>query len=312
MVRLILIILGLTLLLSFLAYWLFPRPLLYWVRDRLRIKARLTLKSVRVGDFDWPYLEGGPPSKTPLLLVHGFGGDKDNWAMLAPHLTDRYHVIIPDLVGFGDNARADHVPYDIAAQTARLIDFMNAVGVQKCHIVGNSMGGWIALQAALDHPGRLETLTLVNNAGVIGKEESDLQKLPRTEESPLVATSAQDLKRLMAFIAHKPRYIPSRFMDVAWQDRAGSRALHDQIFWTIVEDGEQRPLNERLRDVAVPTLIMWGRHDQLIHVSCVAELQAGIAGSEAVIFEDAGHVPMIEKPGATAAVLRRFLAKHGS
>lgn len=311
MLRLTLIILGLVLLGSFLAYWLFPRPILTWVRDRLRIKARLTLKSMRVGEFDWPYLEGGPSGAPPLLLVHGFGGDKDNWAMIAPHLTDRYHVIVPDLVGFGDNARVDTVPYDIAAQTGRLIDFMNAAGIQKCHIVGNSMGGWIALQATLDHPGRIETLTLVNNAGIIGKQESDLQKLPRTEKSPLVPESAADLKQLMGFIAHKPRYVPSRFMDVVFEDRAQYNPLLDKIFWAIVEDGEQRPLNERLRDVSVPTLIIWGRHDQLIHVSCVAELQAGIAGSEAVIFEDAGHVPMIEKPGATAAVLRRFLAKHG-
>ena len=309
--RLILILLGLALLLPLVAYWLFPRPILYWFRDRIRIKGRLALQAVRVGDFTWPYLEGGPRGGTPLLLVHGFGGDKDNWAMLAPHLTDRYHVIIPDLVGFGDNARVDTVPYDIEAQTARLIDFMNAVGIQQCHIVGNSMGGWIALQAALDHPGRLTTLTLVNNAGIVGKEESNLQKLPRTDKSPLVPESVGDLKQLMGFIAHKPRAIPGRFMDVVFEDRAQHSALLDKIFWTIVADGDERPLNARLGEVMVPTLILWGRHDQLIHVSCVAELQAGIPHSEAVIFEDAGHVPMIEKPGATAAVLRRFLAKQG-
>ena len=313
--RVALLIFALGVLVPLLAYWLFPRPILYWIRDRLRAKARLTLRSVRVGEFDWPYLEGGPqaasPAAPPLVLVHGFGGDKDNWAMIAPHLTDRYHVIVPDLVGFGDNARADHVAYDIKAQTDRLIAFLDALGIGRCHLVGNSMGGWIALQAALDHPERLTTLTLVNNAGVIGKEQSELQKLPRDGVSPLVANSARDLKRLMGFIAHKPRYLPSRFMDVAFQDRAASGALHDKIFWTIVEDGEVRPLNDRLRDVAVPTLIVWGRHDRLIHVSCVAELEAGIPTAESFVFDDAGHVPMIEKPGAMAAVMRRFLARHG-
>lgn len=311
MLRLTLIILGLAILVPLLAYYLFPRPILYWFRDRIRLKGRLTAGSIRVGAYDWPYLDGGPRGGAPLLLVHGFGGDKDNWAMLAPYLTDRYHVIIPDLVGFGDNVRDHDAPYDIKAQTDRLIGFMDAFGVRQAHIVGNSMGGWIALQAALDHPGRLVTLTLVNNAGVMGKEESALQKLPRTDKSPLVPQSAADLKRLMGFIAHKPRYIPSRFMDVVYADRAEHGPLLDKIFWTIVADGDERPLNDRLAEVTVPTLIIWGRHDQLIHVSCVAELQAGIAGSEAVIFEDAGHVPMIEKPGGTAAVLRRFLAKHG-
>lgn len=309
--RLALIILAVIILVPLLAYWLFPRPILYWIRDRLRAKARLTLRSVAVGEFEWPYLEGGPAGAPPLVLVHGFGGDKDNWAMLAPHLTDRYHVIVPDLVGFGDNARADHVPYDIKAQTDRLIGFLDALGIAHCHLVGNSMGGWIALQAALEHPGRLTTLTLVNNAGVQGKEPSELQQLPRDGVSPLVPTDARDLRRLMSFIAHRPRYIPSRFLDVTFQDRAPHLGLLDKIFWTIVEDGDQRPLNDRLADVRVPTLIIWGRHDRLIHVSCVAELEAGIAQSESIIFEDTGHVPMLEKPAAMANAMRRFLAKHG-
>lgn len=309
--RLTLLLIALVILVPMLVYWLFPRPILHWVRDRLRAKGRLTLNSVRVGAHDWPYLEGGPRGAPPLVLVHGFGGDKDNWAMLAPYLTDRYHLIVPDMVGFGDNARPDDVGYDIAAQTDRLVAFLDAMGIGQCHLVGNSMGGWIALHAALDHPDRLTTLTLVNNAGVRGAEPSELEQLPRDGPSPLVATDARDLKRLMAFIAHKPRFIPSRFLDVVFAERAASSALHDQIFWTIAADIEERPLNDRLADVRVPTLIIWGRHDRLIHVSCLAELQAGIAGSEAVIFEDAGHVPMLEKPAATASVLRRFLAKHG-
>lgn len=309
--RLTLLLIALAILVPMLAYWLFPRPILYWVRDRLRIRGRLTLRSVRAGAFDWPYLEGGPAGAPPLVLVHGFGGDKDNWAMIAPHLTDRFHVIVPDLVGFGENARPRDLPYDIAAQTARLIAFLDALGIDRCHLVGNSMGGWIALQAALDYPDRLATLTLVNNAGVNGKQESDLQQMPRDGVSPLVPTSAQDLKRLMAYIAHKPRYIPSRFLDVAFEDRAAHNDLLDKIFWTIVEDGDERPLNDRLKDVAAPTLIIWGRHDKLIDVSCVAELEAGIPVSEAVVFDNVGHVPMLEKPAATAAVMRRFLARHG-
>jgi abhydrolase domain-containing protein 6 len=311
MLRLTLIIIAVAILIPLAIYWLFPRPILYRIRDRLRAKARLTTNMVRVGGHDWPYLEGGPKGAPPLVLVHGFGGDKDNWAMIAPHLVDRYHLIVPDLVGFGDNIRDHDAPYDIKSQTDRLIAFLDALGIDRCHLVGNSMGGWIALQAALDHPGRLTTLTLMNNAGIAGKEESDLQKLPRDGMSPLVPNSVQDLKNLMAFITHKPRYVPSRFMDVVFEDRSVHNELLDKIFWTIADEVDQRPLNARLSEVGVPTLIIWGRHDRLIDVSCVAELEAGIPVNEVAIFEDVGHVPMLEKPALTASVMRRFLAKHG-
>ena len=84
----------------------------------------------------------------------------------------------------------------------------------------------------------------------------------------------------------------------------------DGIFWVIANEGRDFPLNDRLGEVKIPTLIIWGRHDRLLDVSCVAVLEAGIAGSQSHIFEHVGHVPMIEDPKATAAVMKGFLAKH--
>src|SRR3546814_10747769 len=85
--------------------------------------------------------------------------------MLAAHLR-AYHVIAPDRPGFGENERNPQLAYDVEAQTARLKGFVDALGLDRPHIAGNSMGGWIALRYALDYPQALASLIVLNNAGV--------------------------------------------------------------------------------------------------------------------------------------------------
>lgn len=297
-------------LLAVILYAFFPRIIYNAARTTLRRKGGMTVKSVAVGDLVWPYLEGGSATGTPVILVHGFGGDKDNWSLYAPHLTDQYRLICPDLPGFGDNDRSIGLDHSMVAQAARLRDFMDALGIDQCHLGGNSMGGYIALHFALAYPERLSSLTLFNNAGVIGPDESELQKLAEAGESPLVMRTLADVDRLMGFVVYKPRFIPRQFKRLVLSDAKPHETLLDKIFAQIVEDAQQRPLNDHLGKVAAPTQIIWGRHDRLIDVSCAVVQHDGIARSELVIFEDVGHVPMIEKPALTAKHHLSFLAKH--
>lgn len=309
-IQIILTIVGILVLSLIAIYAFFPRSLFRFLHNALRRKGNLKEKSIKVGDIDWPYLEGGPAGGEPLLLLHGFGGDKDNWAMYAPEMVGKYRLIAPDLPGFGDNIRDIGRDYDMATQAGRVRDFLDAMGIEKCHIGGNSMGGFVALRFALDYPERLLSMTLFNNAGVVGINESELQKEAQAGNNPLEIQSADDVKRMLAFVAHKPMKVPRQFRKIFYEDFAAHRELLDKIFWNLVEDGTVRPLNDQLNQVKVPTLIIWGRHDQLIDVSCVKVLEDGIPNAESVIFEDAGHVPMIEKPKETAARHLEFLAKH--
>ena len=294
-----------------LMYFIFPGRLVAIGRALLRRRGGMMQKNVVVDGRSWPYLEGGDPTKPLLLLVHGFAGDKDNWSMIAPYLTRDYHVIAPDLPGFGENERNPDLAYDLQAQTARLKAFADTLGLQRPHVAGNSMGGWIALRYAIDYPDALATLILLNNAGVNGANESDLQKQAANEDyNPLVLASLEDADRLVAMVVHKPPYIPARIKPVLYADGLKFRDQLDGIFWIIATEGRDHPLNDRLGEVKVPTLIIWGRHDRLLDVSCVPVLEAGIAGSQSHIFEHVGHVPMIEEPQATATVMKGFLAKH--
>ena len=294
-----------------LMYFIFPGRLVAIGRALLRRRGGTVQKSVVVDGRTWPYLEGGDPAKPLLLLVHGFAGDKDNWSMIAPYLKRDYHLIAPDLPGFGENERNPDLAYDLQAQTSRLKAFADALGLQRPHVAGNSMGGWIALRYAIDYTDALASLILLDNAGVNGGQESELQKQAANEDyNPLILASLEDADRLVAMVVHKPPYIPSRLKPVLYAEGLKYRDQLDTIFWVIANEGRDHPLNDRLGEVKVPTLIIWGRHDQLLDVSCVPVLEAGIAGSESHILEHVGHVPMIEDPKATAAVMKGFLAKH--
>lgn len=294
-----------------LFYFLFPEQLVQLMRWAMRRRARVVRRTVTVDGRRWPYLEGGDPAKPTLVMVHGFGADKDHWTFYAPWLTKDYRLIAPDLPGFGENDRDGELPFDVASQAARLKAFLDALGIERPHLGGNSMGGWIALRFAIDYPGALRTLTLMNNAGILGTNESELQRLAADRDyNPLVLANLDDADRLIAFVVRKPTYVPARLKPVIYADALRHRDLLDKIFWIIADEMEEKPLNDELGKVTVPTLILWGRHDKLIDVSCVAVLEAGIAGSRSHIFDHVAHVPMIEAPKATAEVQRAFLAEH--
>jgi abhydrolase domain-containing protein 6 len=286
-----------------------PRVLFDALKAALRWRAALSRKSIRVDGIEWPYLDGGKATGEPVVLVHGFGGDKDNWTLYAPHLTPHHRVICPDLPGFGENDRSVGRNYGMQAQAARLREFLAVLGVERCHLVGNSMGGFIALRFALDFPDRLASLALLDNAGVAGTGCSDLERSIKQGENPLELKTMADVDRLLAYVYRKPPFMPRQFKQLLLDDALANAQVLDQVFWTLAKEGIAGVLNARLGEVRVPTLIVWGRHDRLIDVSVVDELRRGIANSVAVIFEHVGHVPMLEAPQATAEHHLALLAR---
>ncbi len=306
----ILYILGAFILALLAGYFILPKALYDLMTALLRFRGGMRQKSIKVGDNIWPYLEGGRHDGVPMVLLHGFGGDKDNWSIYAPHITKYHRLIAPDLPGFGENDRSLDRDYDIASQVHRLSAFLDAMNIPQCHIGGNSMGGFIALQFVMEYPDKVSSLTLFNNAGVIGADKSELAIAAEKGENSLALADLADVDRLMAFISYKPVPMPKNFKKIFFAEAEAHRDLLDKIFWQIAGAGINHPLNDRLAEIAAPTLIIWGRHDRLIDVSCVSVLEEEIRNSESIILEETGHVPMIEKPKETAARHLAFLAKH--
>ena len=120
-------------------YYFFPARLVALVIGMVRRWGRMSAKSVVVDGVTWPYLEGGPPDGAVVVLIHGFGGDKNNWPLYARYFTKRYRVIAPDLPGFGENVRNPEWHYGGAAQTERLHAFITELDLDDIHLAGNSM-----------------------------------------------------------------------------------------------------------------------------------------------------------------------------
>ncbi len=209
-------------------------------------------------------------------------------------------MIVPDLPGFGENVRNPDWHYGVVAQTERLRGFLSELGVDGFHLAGNSMGGFIALNYALTHADQIKSLTLIDNAGVVSRNKSELELAVEEGTNPLLASSMDDLDRLLKFIMHKRIPIPTVMMRSRLEIFLRHYDFLDGIFWTIVEEALGDGVTDRLGDVAMPTLIIWGRHDRLIDVSCAAVMAATIPDNKVVILEDVGHVPMIESPAETA------------
>lgn len=249
------------------------------------------------------YLEGGRGE--PLLLLHGFGANKDNFSRVAKYLTPRYRVIVPDHIGFGESSKPPQADYAPRAQAERLRAFARALGVSKLHLGGNSMGGHIALTYAALYPKEVQSLWLVNAAGVWSAPPSELRRqMSETGENPMLVQDEADFAALVALVTAKPLMIPRPFLDVVAQDRIKNYALEERIFKQLAADS----VEERIRGLAVPSLIVWGQQDRVLHPGSAGVLQMLLIKSEVVMMQGVGHVPMIEEPERSALDYLRFRA----
>ncbi|MBM4227895.1 MAG: alpha/beta fold hydrolase [Gammaproteobacteria bacterium] len=289
----------------YLAYRLFPARVFDFAVRMQRRQSGLTRKEVQVGDHRIVYLEGG--HGTPLLLLHGFGAEKDHWTQIARFLTPGYRVIAPDLPGFGESSRVDSISYNLDAQLDRIAEFARALGLANFHLGGNSMGGYLAAMYAARAPEQVLSLWLLAPAGVAEAEESELLRLINRGDNLLILDSEDKAKRLVHLLFTKPPFVPAGFAAV-WRERAMAvREFSAKIFSELFENPVL--LDERVPGIATPALIVWGDDDRLLHVSGAAKLQAMLPNSELRIMPCMGHCPMLERPRETAADFLNFQGK---
>ena len=216
--------------------YLAPETALHLAVGADRQRSGLVRKEIELhGGMHWVYLEGGHGE--PLILLHGFGADKDNFTRVARFLTPHYRVIVPDLIGFGESAHPQDADYAPTAQAGRVRALAQALGITGVHIGGNSMGGQIALTYAALHPTDVKSLWLLDAAGVWTAPESELQKIAmESGRNPLMAKSEDEFAGVVAFVMSDPPFFPRPMLNVMARERIRNLALEERIFKQIRSD----------------------------------------------------------------------------
>ena len=271
-----------------------------------RNKSDLDVKSFTLTSGDkLVYAENANLTGEPLLLIHGFGGNKDNFTRIADELED-YHLIIPDLLGFGESSKPMSADYRSQAQATRLHELLQAKGLaSNIHIGGNSMGGAISVAYAAKYPKDVKSLWLVDSAGFWSAGVPKSLEGATLENNPLLINSKEDFYKMYDFVMYKPPYLPKSVKAVFAQERINNKELDAKILEQIVTDNvEERA--QIIADYNIPTLVVWGEKDQFIKPETVNVIKDIIPQAQVIMMEDIGHVPMIEAVEQTAEDYKGF------
>jgi pimeloyl-ACP methyl ester carboxylesterase len=267
-----------------------------------RAKSGLKVKTAETSHAKIHYLDNLQESNKTLVLIHGFGGDKDNWSRFANSLKDDYRVIIPDLAGFGDSVLKDDINLTIGNQTKILGDFLDSLNVKNFYIVGNSMGGAIALNYTYKNSKKVKALVLIDALGVL-KDRKTLKM--SVEENPLLhICSKEKFIRMVNLSMEKPPYIPGIFASVLADRKCARRDLEEKIFKQMMIDADQRNIIDKIQ---TPTLIIWGKLDQILSVDNAKVFHKNIKNSKLIIYDGLGHIPLLEDPDKTAKSVEDFI-----
>jgi triacylglycerol lipase len=306
MLTYILVALGLLILLIVVLELGFPRLATAAALGLERRRNGLSWREKTIDGMNIRYLEGGQGDT--LVLVHGFGADKDNFTRVAGALTKHFHVVAPDLPGFGESTRLAEAPYQFEVQTRRLHDVLHGLGITRCHIGGSSMGGAIAALYGALYPDEVITRWLLAPAGVEGCDDSVMAAHFRaTSEMLLLPKSVADFRRVMELAVEKKIFLPGSV-----RRTLGERAMQDTVLHTRVfeEIAFSPPVNDVVRTSPAPTLIVWGDKDQVLHVSGAPILRDALPNAEMIIMPRIGHLPMVEAPAQTARDYIDFVQRH--
>ena len=277
--------------------------------DIRRYQGDLIPKEVSISkDLNVSYLENSVKSEKSLVLIHGFGANKDNWLELAKKFDGKYHLIVPDLIGDGDSSKPLGINYTIENQTKMLHKFLTKFTDKNLVLVGNSMGGQIALNYAYHYS--IDSLVLIDSMGLqVEKSYVDKLGVKKLEEMYLNVCSVEKMQKMVEIGFSKPPYIPDVILEHLTQEKCKVSELDRHKYRGIIDKNLNilDDITLKAQKIDIPTLIIWGDEDKIISVKNAYALHEHMKESQLVILKGIGHMPMIEEPEVTAKHIMNFL-----
>jgi pimeloyl-ACP methyl ester carboxylesterase len=262
------------------------------------------------------YWETKPhPQKETIVFLHGFADSKDTVHDFAQEMVPDYHLVAPDLPGFGKSFKSQDYEYNLENLTKWLRHWAKAIGLKRFHLMGNSLGGAAAIHFALTAPTMVESLTLVSPAAVIHPDHPSVYDELLAGQNIFQLKTLQEFDAFMKRVFHRQPYLPPFVKDYLFQifddHYEWYGQLVDQTFGGVknVEDPNFRSLflNDHLAKLDMPTHIIWGEHDRLFPVEFGKLAHEAISHSKFSVLDAIGHVPQVENPKVFAETVRAFL-----
>ncbi len=234
-----------------------------------------------------------------VILIHGFGGDVDNWLFNIDALGEKATVYALDLPGHGQSSKKLDKP-GLGAMTAALASFMDKLGIDNAHLVGHSMGGAIAMQMAAEHPDKVKSLTLICSAG-LGSE------IGSYVDGYVAAQGRKDLKPVLEQLFADKSLVSRQLVDdvLKYKRLDGVEGVLKSLATALFAGGKQQDAPAaKLAGKLPPTPVIWGKEDQIIPAAHAANLP----GANVHVLEGAGHMVFMEKASDVNNLIKSHIA----
>lgn len=264
-------------------------------------------KSIVAAGLKTNYLEAGQGD--PVILIHGSGPGVTayaNWRLTIPVLAQKYRVLAPDIAGFGYTERKDDQSYNLDFWVRHLVEWMDAVGVQKARFIGNSFGGALTLALAARHPERVEQFVLMGAAGV------DFVMTPNLEAVWAYQPSLENMREIVKSFAYDTSFITEDLIRSRYE--ASMRPGYHESYARIFAEPRQRVVQTLVtpeadvRRITQRALVVHGRDDTIVPLSNSYKLHSLIQKSDLHVFGECGHWTQIEKKDQFAKLVLDFFA----
>jgi len=235
----------------------------------------------QVGPYRVHYYEGG--EGPPLVFVHGLGAESLNWVQAMLDLRGQFHVYAIDLLGHGDTEKPD-IAYSIEQQSEMLRQFLVTQNIKSADLVGVSMGGWVSLKLATEHPEVVNRLVVADSAGLKFQTSITVKNfLPATPE---------EFAAFMAMLTPRHYYVPYPVERDFLHQVAENAWITRRIFDSFLT--YQDVLDGKLEGIKSPVLVIWGKEESLIPMSVGEQMKWQLPNSSLLICADSGHLAIYE------------------
>ena len=263
-------------------------------------------KDVQANGIRTNYLSGGSEGDN-VVLVHGSGPGVTayaNWRLVIPALAENFQVVAPDMVGFGYSDRPTDVQYGVQTWADQTLGVMDALGIEKAHLVGNSFGGSIALRLATQHPDRVDKLVLMGSMGVPFEITEGLDKVWGYDGT------IEDMRLVLDYFAYSRDLVNEELAQV--RHKASNEPGFQEAFSSMFPAPRQRWVeamvtpDEEISKLQHRTLIVHGREDKVIPVANSYRLEELLDNADLSVFSHCGHWSMIERTADFNRLVRDF------